>query len=200
MNPLTVPETIAVLRQRYPDRLVCVGCGLLLATRRESYARSNLTEADRLDYTCFECRQDRAAAERLAETRRANLAQARAANGSGATNNTAFAEADERLPASPRQTGQFGQVIADGRVAVHRGGRPRVHRSRRAAEAARRVTNREASRRYRHRRRSAAAHEPGRASSRATVAVVRKRVRMGESTSLQAPESRTDAETAGAGS
>jgi hypothetical protein len=197
MNPLSVPETIAVLRQRDPDGLVCVECGLLLATRRESYAGSNLTEAERLDYTCLECRQDSAAAERLIEARRANLAQARAAKEVRSTNNTAFAEADERLPASPRQTGQFGQVIADGRVAMHRGGRPRVHRSRRAAEVTRRATNREASRRYRHRRRSAVADEPpSRASSRrpqGMAQVVRQGVRVGKERSEQASRSKADA-------
>src|SRR5262249_4993922 len=50
--PLSVADTVTVLRRRYPDSLVCVECGLLLATRRESYAKSNLTEGDRLSYVC----------------------------------------------------------------------------------------------------------------------------------------------------
>jgi hypothetical protein len=63
------PQTIAIHRQNYPDALVCVGCGVLLATRPESYAKSNLTETDRLSYVCFECRLDLAEAERIHEGR-----------------------------------------------------------------------------------------------------------------------------------
>jgi hypothetical protein len=67
--PLSVADTVTVLRRRYPDALVCVECGLLLATRRESYAKSDLPEADRLSYVCFECRLDRVEAERVHEVR-----------------------------------------------------------------------------------------------------------------------------------
>jgi len=63
------PQTIAIHRPNYPDALVCVGCGVLLATRPESYAKSNLTETDRLSYVCFECRLDLAEAERIHEGR-----------------------------------------------------------------------------------------------------------------------------------
>jgi hypothetical protein len=67
--PLSVADTVTVLRRRYPDALVCIECGLLLATRRESYAKSHMTEPDRLSYVCFECRQDREEAERVQEVR-----------------------------------------------------------------------------------------------------------------------------------
>lgn len=70
---------ISLLRARHPDGLICVRCGLLLATRPESYRTSNLTEAERLAYVCAECRQEQAAIVCLAEVRAQNLAAARAA-------------------------------------------------------------------------------------------------------------------------
>ena len=67
--PLSIPQTITIYRQKYPDGLICIECGSLLATRRESYAKSTLTEADRCSYVCFECRLDLAEAERVHEGR-----------------------------------------------------------------------------------------------------------------------------------
>jgi len=72
---LSVSDTITVLRGRYPDALVCIACGRLLATRRRS--SSTLTDAGRLEYTCAECRQARAEAERV---RAARLEAARLAS------------------------------------------------------------------------------------------------------------------------
>ncbi len=40
----SVAEDIALWRAKYPDALVCTACGRILASRRESYARSGLTE------------------------------------------------------------------------------------------------------------------------------------------------------------
>jgi hypothetical protein len=79
LPPLSIPDTIKVLRSRYPDALVCVQCGLLLATRRESYAKSNLTEQQRLEYVCHECRHEQTAAERVRVQRVAQAALAREA-------------------------------------------------------------------------------------------------------------------------
>ena len=70
-----------VLRGRYPDGLICGVCALLLATRPESYAKSNLTEAERLSYVCAECRLTRAATGRAAGIRRDTLARNRKATG-----------------------------------------------------------------------------------------------------------------------
>jgi hypothetical protein len=55
--PLTIPQTIALLRARYPAALLCVACGRLLTTERHRAAR--LTDAQVEDYTCAECRLDR---------------------------------------------------------------------------------------------------------------------------------------------
>ena len=63
--PLSIPQTITIYRQQYPEGLICTECGRLLATRRESYAKSNLTKAERLAYVCAECRLDRAEAGRI---------------------------------------------------------------------------------------------------------------------------------------
>ena len=41
----------------------------LLATRRESYAKSSLSEAARLSYVCCECRMEQAEAERIQSVR-----------------------------------------------------------------------------------------------------------------------------------
>jgi hypothetical protein len=82
LPPLSIPDTIAVLRRRYAAALVCVVCAVLLATQPASYAQSRLTEAARLEYVCAECRQDAAEAARVAEIRavvaRENLVKARA--------------------------------------------------------------------------------------------------------------------------
>jgi hypothetical protein len=67
--PLSVRDAITVLRHRYPDGLVCIECAGLLATRRESYAKSSLSEAARLSYVCHECRLEQAEADRIRESR-----------------------------------------------------------------------------------------------------------------------------------
>jgi hypothetical protein len=54
----SIADTINKVRQSYPDALVCVQCGRLLATRRPSYAKSDLSEAARLSYVCAGCRSD----------------------------------------------------------------------------------------------------------------------------------------------
>lgn len=78
--PLSIPQTIAILRKKYPEGLICTSCGRLLATRRESYV---LTEEQRLAYACAECPHDaREAAQQSAEmrasfTRSGELAKAR---------------------------------------------------------------------------------------------------------------------------
>ncbi len=74
-----VHADVATIRARYPEALVCIGCGRLLATCRESYAKSNLTEEARLAYVCAECRQDGGEAARTLAARQANMRAARAA-------------------------------------------------------------------------------------------------------------------------
>ena len=42
---LTVQQTVAVHRNRFPQALVCIVCAVLLATMASSYASSNLDGA-----------------------------------------------------------------------------------------------------------------------------------------------------------
>jgi hypothetical protein len=76
---LTVQQTVAVHRNRFPKALVCIVCAVLLATMAGSYASSNLTEPERLAYVCAECRQDAADGAKVKASRTANLSAARAA-------------------------------------------------------------------------------------------------------------------------
>jgi hypothetical protein len=75
LPPLSVPDTITVLRAKYREALICTACAALVATRPESYAKSHLTEEQRRAYVCAECSQEQAEAERVAEVRRQILAQ-----------------------------------------------------------------------------------------------------------------------------
>jgi hypothetical protein len=76
---LTVEQTIAVHRNRFPHALICIVCAVLLATAAASYAASNLTEPERVAYVCAECRQDAAEGAKAKASRMANLSVARAA-------------------------------------------------------------------------------------------------------------------------
>jgi hypothetical protein len=76
---LTVAQTVAVHRNRFPQALVCIVCAVLLATVAASYASSNLTEPERLAYVCAECRQDAADGAKSKAASAANLTAARAA-------------------------------------------------------------------------------------------------------------------------
>jgi hypothetical protein len=113
---LSVAETVAVLRTKYVAALVCTACAVLLATSPASYAKSNLTEAQRLEYVCAECRWEAAEAAQLKVTRaeigRQNIAKAHAANrerrGTGGH--------IHGLPADPHQSVVFSRPNRDGRA------------------------------------------------------------------------------------
>jgi len=155
VRPAISPQAaIALLRTQYPDGLICAQCGLLLATRLESYRTSNLTTARRKTYVCAECQQALADIERDAEARRANLVLARAARGGqknhDAGRSSGVGESDRHLPASPHQLGRFGQVFLTAQL--HRGGRPRKYRT----KEERRQASRAYSRAYRLRRKEIA--------------------------------------------
>ena len=60
---LTVEETLAIVRRRYP--LICTGCARVLATQAASNTKSNLTEQDRASFVCGECKQGAIEQERL---------------------------------------------------------------------------------------------------------------------------------------
>src|SRR5437879_5296240 len=72
--PLSLADTITVLPQRYPEALICVACGRLLATRRE--ASATLSDAARVGYVCCGCRQTAAEAARVHAVRREVARQA----------------------------------------------------------------------------------------------------------------------------
>jgi len=56
---LSAKELLLINRARWRDGLICSECGRLLATNTASYAKSNLTEAQRLAYVRAECLQAR---------------------------------------------------------------------------------------------------------------------------------------------
>jgi phage FluMu protein Com len=56
---LSPKELLLINRARWRDGLICSECGRLLATHTASYAKSNLTEEQRLAYVCAECLQAR---------------------------------------------------------------------------------------------------------------------------------------------
>lgn len=142
--PLSPPQAARVLRARYPDALVCSRCAVLLATRKESYARSWFMvdpsprcRAAYIDaYVCAECRQELAEAVRTADARRAaavmNLAAANASR--------ALKQAARRVPQPALEDAKSGLTKSDSSTAVdmtvHPGGRPRKHRDLKRARAA----------------------------------------------------------------
>lgn len=75
--PLPPAQAVKVLRARYPQALVCTRCAVLLATQRVSYAKSNLTETQRLAFICAECKLEIAEADRTRASRLANAEKAR---------------------------------------------------------------------------------------------------------------------------
>ena len=140
---LTVAETVAVFRRRFIAALVCIACGVLLATTAESYSRSNLSEEQRLTYLCHECRLEAAEKDRVAAARRLNLVAARASK--------ATLQGRQREGRSGRNISNTSTtVFRDGRAG--RSGRPTVS----LAEQRRKA--RERSRAYRARKLAAVAH------------------------------------------
>ncbi len=150
---------VVILRRRSPEVLVCTRCAVLLATRRASYARSGLTEAQRLAFVCAECRLEEAAAARLRAVRRATITVATAA---ARQRRREAAESATKCPPAHRPRVASDGPLADPRpereseagnplprtprVGARRGGRPRL------GEAHARERNRERVRAYRQRR------------------------------------------------
>ena len=153
MTPaLSIPQTITIYRQKYPEGLICPECGRLLATRRESHAKSNLIEARRLEYVCAECRLDRAEAERIhaARVERAKIAaqasaEARRRQEPAAVDRNPLPVGEPALGDSGAQPVSNPAVYAGAKggflstrsqpavISQRRGGRPRKHPTNRAA-------------------------------------------------------------------
>ena len=146
---LTAQQTVAVYRNRFPHALVCIVCAILLATVAASYAASNLTEPERLAYTCAECRQDAAEGVRAKASRMANLSVARAAL---ASTRVALrgAESAPDIPGTSNTVLRYSATtVKTGRA--RRPGRPRT------GAAAKRLKARDRVRAYRAQRRAMAA-------------------------------------------
>src|SRR5215471_3459442 len=88
LTPPPPAECVRLYRAKYPEALVCIGCGTLLASEAKSYARSGLTEEQRLSYVCGECRWAAQEAARIkalrAEQGRVNMARLNAVRGATA--------------------------------------------------------------------------------------------------------------------
>jgi hypothetical protein len=151
--PLSIRDAVTVLRRRYPDALVCGQCAGLLATRRESYAKSRLSETTRLSYVCRECQLQQAEAERIHDVRVEKAR--RAAQASVAARRLRAVEAGDvdinplpvGLPNSGAEPFPIPAVCAgfqDGFIStrkpkaysLRKGGRPRKHPNARAARTA----------------------------------------------------------------
>ncbi len=146
---LTVQQTVAVHRNRFPHALVCIVCTVLLATMAASYASSNLTEPERLAYVCAECRQDAADGAKAKVSRAANLTAARAAL---AHTRVALREAKSApdIPSTSNTVLRYSAArVKTGRA--RRSGRPRTE------AAARRQKARDRVRAHRARRKAMAA-------------------------------------------
>jgi hypothetical protein len=159
--PLSPKEDLALLRMKYPDGLICTSplpCDhRVIATTRAGYAKSNLTEEQRLGYICCECRQAAAERERVAavkvEKARTAGAAARAARRRQkleegatrpATRSPRMGRLDLREMVDVEDGGFDGHAAPSGRV---KGGRPRLH----ATDTARQTA---AKRAYRARRKA----------------------------------------------
>ena len=134
---LTVQQTVAVHRNRFPHALVCIVCAVLLATMAASYASSNLTELERLAYVCAECRQDAADGAKAKASSAANLTAARAAL---AHTRVALREAKSApdIPSTSNTVLRYSATsVKTGRA--RRSGRPRTEAASRCQKARDRV-------------------------------------------------------------
>jgi hypothetical protein len=146
---LTVQQTVAVHRNRFPRALVCVVCAVLLATMAASYASSNLTEPDRLAYVCAECRQDAADGAKAKASSAANLSAARAA--------LAHIRVALRQPKSAPDIPSTSNTVLRYSAATVRTGRARQPGRPRTGAAAKRQKARDRVRAYRAQRKAMAA-------------------------------------------
>ncbi len=141
LTPPPPAECVRILREKYPEALICVTCGTLLASETKSYARSGLAEEQRLTYVCGECWWEAAEAARIkalrAEQGRANMARLNAAR------RGTEGRVRDPLPASKDSADfQYRFSASSQPLARHRktGGRPRV------GDAIQRLRRREAQR------------------------------------------------------
>jgi hypothetical protein len=140
--PLAPAVELKILRQKYPEGLICTSplpCDhRVIATTRAGYAKSNITEEQRLSFVCAECGQDAAERVRVAASKaeRARIATAaskaaRAARTLDSTDHTGPTAAKLRAESALEKSTNSETILRDGAVpvAVGRGfrpGRPRV--------------------------------------------------------------------------
>ncbi len=136
----TVAADVALWRVKYPDALVCTACGVLLASRPESYHPSAAVGA----YICAECRRNAVEAERLRAVKVEQTRRAGRASAAARQVRAAVAEAGERyetLPVPSPEPG-VGALISPAVYPGPRGGfrntggRPRKHSTNAARQRA----------------------------------------------------------------
>lgn len=145
---ITDDQRRAINRLRHPEGITCSTCGVLLATRPESYAKSPTirSEADRLAYVCAGCRWDAQEAEKTKAARRAasivNLESARAARRLTQVSQNEAPSASE-IPGTSSTVFRRGRAFKPGRPRVPKAeqqrkarDRDRAYRARRKAEPA----------------------------------------------------------------
>jgi len=149
LTPPPPDECVRILRDRYgPEALICTTCGTLLASEAKSYAGSNLTDEERLAYTCGERRWEAAGAARIKMLRAENLRRNMSlVAGISAARHRPTRARVERPQSSFYLSGTSSTVFRDGRA--HRSGRPRT------SSSAKRLKSRERSRAYRERQKEA---------------------------------------------
>ncbi len=151
----TVAEDVALWLAKFPYALVCTTCGVLLASRRESYLPRavGMAGVDVTAYICAECRRNAAEAERVhavkvEQARRAGRASAAARRARVAAIETG--ERDETLSVPSPKPGVDALVFPSVYAGLRRefrntGGRPRKHSTNAARQRAYRARRRLAS-------------------------------------------------------
>ena len=129
LTPPPPAQCVRILRAKYPQALVCVTCGTMVASKAKSYAKSNLAEEQRLIYVCGECRLEGAEAARIKARRADNLRRNLGLIPRRVTRVLGAGRRAIRVrvggPQSrPDISGRSKTVLRNGRA--HRSGRPRV--------------------------------------------------------------------------
>jgi len=129
LTPPPPAECVRILRAKYPEALVCIGCGTLLASEAKSYAKSNLTDEQQMAYVCGECRLEAAEAARIKALRADNLRRNLCLIPRRVTRVSDAGRRATRVgvggpQSSPDISGRSKTVLRNGRA--HRSGRPRI--------------------------------------------------------------------------
>jgi len=160
LNAPPPAECVRLLRAKYPEALVCVTCGTMLASEAKSYAKSLFMIVENPacrrrfieSYVCGECRCENAEAARIKALRADNLRRNLGLSQSPVTRVAGAARRGTQVrlggpKSSLEKSGTSNTVLRHGRAG--KGGRPTV------PLAEQRLKARERSRAYRSRQRLA---------------------------------------------